>query len=336
MNEVATCPICCSGNLVELYTTDSLFVIKHLMNAQNKNAQALCKKKIEDLWAGKNATYYSCRECSFEFAHPFVPADAEFYSLVYHSESNYPSEKWEYTVTRESITNYTKHHEIQPRLLEIGAGNGSFLKIISKDLISPKEIFATEFSEAGARSIETLGIKCFHKDFNTISNEDIQGKVNIVCLFQVLEHMTSIHDFFKKMNELTLPLSRIYISVPNIFHRQFFDWYGYHYDLPPIHVGRYNYESLNRLSLQHGWKILRHAIQPTTFKERFLKFIFSQYTQWQKTINTEITKMKLLRLFLRYGIYALLIIVNFRVIIGLRKSELGTAQWFEIEKINLA
>jgi hypothetical protein len=336
MNNNVICPICGNNNLLELFTTNSLSVINHLLISENKKVVELYGKKIETLWPNKNAAFYSCTDCSFEFASPFTPADAEFYSLIYNSDSNYPVEKWEYTISQESICNYIKYSEIQPRLIEIGAGNGSFLKKIIDIVIPAKEVFATEFSEAGAKSIETFSIKCFRKDFNLISEQDIHGKVNIVCLFQVLEHITAIHEFFKKVNELTLPESRVYISVPNIFHRRFFDRFGLHYDLPPIHVGRYNYKSLSRLAEQYGWRIINHAIQPTTFKERILKFIFSQYSQWLLVFNAEKVKVKLIRVILRYIMIAILSIIYIKVIVGLRKSNLGTAQWFELERINLS
>lgn len=334
MSKDSNCPVCGSTNIVELYSTDSQFVVKHLITLGTVKEQSQCIKKTEDLWGQNNATFYRCKVCSFEFANPFISADAEFYSLLYNSASNYVSEKWEYSITYGSIINYLKTKTLPPKLLEIGAGNGSFLKTLPKNVIPTHAIFATEYSEAGAKAIKLLGINCFTKNFSELTEQDLQGKVSIVCLFQVLEHLSDLHGFFEKLNLLTTSGSILYISVPNFFHRKFFDRYGYFYDLPPVHVGRFNYTSMAELSGRHGWEILHHAIQPTSYKNRVQKFLYTQFANLQSTFTTEDINPKLLRLFLRYGIYLLLIFMNIKVIVGLRRSHLGIAQWFELKKTN--
>jgi|WetSurMetagenome_2_1015567.scaffolds.fasta_scaffold228792_2 hypothetical protein len=331
----AKCPVCGNPKVVELYKTDSRAVVQHLLNTDNFTVIEEYKKKIEKLWGAKNASFYGCRECDFEFAHPFIAADADFYSFVYHSENYYPAEKWEYSVTLRSINRFCKEATDPPRLLELGAGNGSFLRMVTDTMIPANEVFATEFSEAGAKSIGKMGIACFQKDLQQISEKDLLGKINIVCMFQVLEHMTEIHEFFVKISTLTISGSRLYISVPNNFHRSFFDRHGHHYDLPPVHVGRYNHKSLNRLSEFHGWKILQYLLQPSSYKERVRKFIFSAYAKGQLVFNPEKNKVKFIRLFLRYCMLAFLMILHTRIIVGLRNPNLGTAQWFELEKIKI-
>ncbi len=334
MSKDNNCPVCGSTNIVELYSTDSHFVVKHLITSGTAKERTQCIKKTEELWNQNHATFYRCKVCSFEFAHPFIPADAEFYSWLYNSASNYVSEKWEYSITCESIMNYLKTKALPPRLLEIGAGNGSFLKTLPENVIPTHDIFATEYSEAGAKAIKLLGVNCFTKNFSALTEQDLQGKVSIVCLFQVLEHLTDLHGLFEKINMLTISGSMLYISVPNYFHRKFFDRYGYLYDLPPVHVGRFNYNSMAELSGRHGWEILHHAIQPTSYQNRVEKFLYTQFANWQSTFTTENANPKILKLFLRYGIYMLLIFMNIRIIVGLRRSNLGIAQWFELKKTN--
>lgn len=333
MSKDNICPVCGSANIVELYHTDSQFTVKHLMPLGDAKEQLQGIEKIEDLWGQDYATFYKCRVCTFEFANPFISADAEFYSLLYNASSNYVSEKWEYAITYKSILNYIRSKALSPRLLEIGAGNGSFLKALPKDVIPTDAIFATEYSAAGAKAIQLLGINCFTKKITELTEQDLQGKVSIVCLFQVLEHLADLNGFFEKINMLTTSGSILYISVPNFFHRKFFDRHGYFYDLPPVHVGRYNYTSMAELSVHNGWKILHHAIQPTSYKNRVEKFLYAQYANRQNTYTTENLNPKILRLFLRYGMYLLLILMNIGVIVGLRRTNLGIAQWFELKKI---
>jgi SAM-dependent methyltransferase len=207
------------------------------------------------------------------------------------------------------------------------------LRLVLNKGIPSENIVATEFSQAGVKAINLLGIKCFNKDLKSISSEDISGKVNVICLFQVLEHLSDIHNFFLKINEFTNPGARLYISVPNYYQRRFYDTFNLNYDLPPIHVGRYNANSLGVLAMAYGWKILQNRIQPSTYAERVKKFLFSRFDNWQRYWATEKLGIKFLRLFLRYSLYLLITLVYIRLIAGLKRADLGTAQWFELERI---
>jgi 2-polyprenyl-3-methyl-5-hydroxy-6-metoxy-1,4-benzoquinol methylase len=333
-DKTAYCPVCNSHLVKKIFETDSMAVVRHLLNADKMVVKEQCKQKIEKLWEANHAAFYECTDCTFVFAHPFISGNADFYSFIYDAESNYPVDKWEYSVTREAIIRFLKNSPLQTRLLELGAGNGSFLKMLAGKIIPVNEIFATEFSETGAKSIGILGITCLQKDLHHITEKDLSGKISIICMFQVLEHLTDIHKVFKKLSELTFPGSRMYLSVPNNLQRSFFDNFNLHYDLPPVHVGRYNINSLNLLAKTHGWTVIQHLVQPSAYKDRILKFIFSEYAKGQQVFNPEKVKVKLLRLFLRYSMLSILMIFHVRILSGLRNPKLGTSQWFELERIN--
>jgi SAM-dependent methyltransferase len=332
-NNTAYCPVCGSDKLRTLYMVDSRLACKYFIHNDISRIKLL-QTKIEKLWSGKASSYLACEICTFEFAWPFISADADIYSLIYYTDTIYPAIKWEYVVSFESIDNYLKTISGPVSLIEIGAGNGSFIKEIQARQPGISPIYATEYSEAGVKAIESLDIQCFRKDFIDLDKYEIPGTINLICLFQVLEHMTSIHEFFKHLNKLTTPGARLYISVPNYLQRRFFDRLGYFYDLPPVHVGRYNPKCLAELSDQYGWHLIEHRIQPTKYRQRVKKFLFAQFARRQGTFATEKLNLKILKLFLRYSIYLLIAAIHIRVILGLRKSNLGTAQWFALEKTN--
>jgi hypothetical protein len=98
-------------------------------------------------------------------------------------------------------------------------------------------------------------------------------------------------------------------------------------DLKPIALA-------NELCNRYGWRILNHIIQPTFYGGRVKKFLFERFALWQNTFASEKLNIKLLKLFLRYGIYVLFTITHIRIITGLRKQNLGTAQWYALESIN--
>ncbi len=332
MNKPLLCPICKSDRLTELYVVNSSHVCDQIIRNPDPAIRNHCQAKIEEIWSADKASYYTCQACSFDFAYPFVGGDAGLYSLIYSSEGVYPATKWEYSVTLESIEKIIDINPESPVLFEIGAGNGSFLKLAMNKGIPAENIIATEFSEAGMKAIQSLGIRCFNKDLHSISLQEIQKKVTIICLFQVLEHLSDIHEFFARINEFTQPDARLYISVPNYYQRRFFDRHGIIYDLPPVHVGRYNEKCMGELVSAYGWKIIQSKIQPSLYGERVKKFLYARFDLWQRKLASEKVRIRILKLFLRYSIYLLLILVNLRVIAGLKRSDLGTALWFELER----
>lgn len=64
----------------------------------------------------------------FSFSYPYIAGDNIFYNIVY-KESTYPTWRFEFEETLNTINSILKYRDISDStLLRIGAGDGAFLK----------------------------------------------------------------------------------------------------------------------------------------------------------------------------------------------------------------
>jgi hypothetical protein len=97
-------------------------------------------------------------------------------------------------------------------LIEIGAGDGTFLKTVKKFM---PHLHMT----AVDKDQNTLKSRVQNSDENHDSLEQIMGKsiyFDFICLFHVLEHILAPVDFLSKIHELMLSHSLLIIEVPSI------------------------------------------------------------------------------------------------------------------------
>lgn len=328
----ATCPLCGNLNAQVLQIFNSEDVAKFLEINENDPKFNLLTAHVEKLW-GTNICYFvRCINCSFDFAVPNISGDSEFYSMVYNNAFNYPPWKWEfeigYNVIKEIIL---KNANNNFKLLEIGAGNGNFLKKIVS-LIPKENILATEFSSAGKNEISNYGIKCLSLEIHEIDKDEYKEYFDFICLFQVLEHINNINVFFNHLSWRSKEGANLLIAVPNNIYRLHFMNLGLDEEVPPIHVGRWNKQCFNSLAERHGWVVINHIIQPLNYFETISKYIFKEYkgTPYLKlpyNIRNKIIRKIVL------GIFIIpLIILNIKIIFNFYKKDLGVSQFVHLRK----
>ena len=102
------------------------------------------------------------------FSNPYISGDQIFYNLAY-PEPGYPKWKWEFEFSYQILK---KNKTPDPNILEIGAGQGSFVEKISQGLIKKENIVCTEYSKYGRGKISKIGIQCFDDDIRNIDNKN--------------------------------------------------------------------------------------------------------------------------------------------------------------------
>lgn len=191
---------------------------------------------------GETVYLYRCEDVGYRFYYPFeVAGDEKFYQSL-QSEIN--SRGGEYDRDWADDHKFA-FEQIMPnsKVLEIGCNTGKFLERL---LPKTQNLSGLEFNEKAANIALKKGLNVKNESIE-FHAEDNAEQYDVVCAFQVLEHITQIKTFFEAAIKLLKPQGKLILSVPNnepFFQR--FDRYCV-LNLPPHHVGLWNFESFKNL-----------------------------------------------------------------------------------------
>lgn len=197
---------------------------------------------------------YRCQSSGYRFYYPFsLAGDEEFYQELQTFPWYYVEEKWEHDMALEMI----QPHDL---VLEVGCGSGAFLQRLS--------------SEVGAQGI---GLELNQHAVNIAKGRDLEvypelledhmplneEKYDVVCSFQVLEHVSNVKEFLDMKLSVLKPGGKLIIAVPNngSFMRHLHGWST---NMPPHHLGLWNKESLVNLQKFFPLKIRKIYYEPLT------------------------------------------------------------------------
>ena len=227
----------------------------------------LCASEASEIIAEKlrrgNGSVAYCAACEHGFLIHNQAIDAkEYYGELYRQEYSHNAEaaathaREIYTVykdyQRERLAQISPRLNSRTRLLEIGASAGQFLSHI-KDKVS--EVNAIELDKACCSFLGSEhGIDA---DSEFLENSRFAGSVyDIVCAFQVMEHVEHPVVFLKTLQGATKKGGTIYVEVPNLHdpllsvwdvptYRQFF----YH----SAHLHYFTEASLTKVAIEAGF-----------------------------------------------------------------------------------
>jgi Methyltransferase domain len=335
------CPVCgfTKGKLLYTVTPEDAaqhFVLKEANPIRNKNLAV----HIAGLWGQKTCDVVSCDSCDFIFANPYIAGDSTFYTLAYE-RTGYPKWKWEYQQTADAISEIASRPNQSPlRLLEIGAGDGAFVRKVSPKIIPKENILCLEFSDYGRNKILEYGIKCQGDDIRSLSASKFDNGFELICMFQVLEHMDRLNELFKQLNALSNSHTHLYVSVPNAAQIEFNETNGCLLDMPPNHIGRWNLQAFERIGTAYGWKVAEYQVEPFNMKETLKQQVAYRYlrvSQDASTLANKIEQMKsekIRRIFrtLCAGIYSLTRLNS--LVDAVSDKSRGDSQWIHFVKNN--
>lgn len=330
---IVRCPICSSTEVTSLYSVDSVQAAQHVVG-RDVDPQRLQQLKlhIESLWHDYTCAFISCDNCSFGFAQPYIAADKRFYELVYN-DSVYPRWKWEYQMTLGVLRDLSMcDSPSELNLLEVGAGDGAFVEKIISDRIRKEHVLCSEYSDYGKSKIDSLGITCIQEDIRSPSFEKYIHHFDIVCLFQVLEHLNDLDTFFERLTRLTKSQAHMFIAVPNTKHREFFDRHGFLEDIPPTHIGRWSILSLSIMAKRYDWKLVGYKTEPQSYASKATKFIFFKYESFRHTAWINRIRHRSIRKMAKLILMSWCMLTSLPSLFALRSPALGVSQWFHLQK----
>lgn len=278
----ALCPVCRGEQGKRLWRVDSDAAARHfLVPSALPDAFTALVKHIEQLWRSRSCDIVQCDGCSFVYSYPYVAGDKRFYDLAYQ-RTGYPVWKWEFQIALERIVSASSPHF---RVLEIGAGNGAFVRRLTESgAVRPENITTTEYSDYGRSRIESLGIKCLPKDVRELQ----EGTFDAICMFQVLEHLDGLDGLFEKLTASLNPGGSLFLAVPNDRRIEFNETNGALLDMPPNHIGRWNRKAFTRIAERSGLRLRDHSVEPFSapaFIAQFAHYRFLRRSQIDGTLE---------------------------------------------------
>ncbi len=182
---------------------------------------------------------YQCPDTNYRFFHPqHIAGQGPFYEKLEKFPWYYSKEKWEYDIAEK----YCQGKE--DKILDIGCGEGLFLKKISTDL---NEVQGLDFNEHAVQSGLKNGLKINNQTIEEHA-QDNENKYDVVTAFQILEHIPNVKSFLDAATKTLKVGGKLIIAVPN--NEPYYLTYDRYHTMnwPPHHMCWWDKASLEDLS----------------------------------------------------------------------------------------
>src|ERR1039458_3267260 len=142
------CPACGSVQCPIIETHSFKEAATHLIPPRRSpERHARLQDELRQLWSGERVLIRRCESCGFGFADPFRAGTPEIYNLITAGDEHYPRDRFEFARTLQAIRG--------GRLLEIGAGDGAFLRR-AHATGRFEQLVATEYDDGSARRLRAI------------------------------------------------------------------------------------------------------------------------------------------------------------------------------------
>jgi len=242
------CPLTKSTNIRKVLEIDSNLIINKYKREINIDVNRFFKEL-------KSISLYECKVSGYRFYYPFSTiGDESFYVDLSKNRTNYYSRRWEH---KEAL-NFIKGSD---SVLEIGAGFGSFLNLLKENNIKSKGL---ELNSYAVEKCKNEGLLVEGKLIQEIA-ESNKEEYDVVCSFQVLEHIVDVHNFIDSSIKTLKKGGKLIIGVPNNNPYLFLNDKYHTLNLPPHHAGLWNKKSLKYLEKIFPIKLEKMIFEPMNF-----------------------------------------------------------------------
>jgi SAM-dependent methyltransferase len=226
---------------------------------------------VERYFAGVDSiATYRCPDTGYMFYHPDSTAgDDAFYQVLQEFPWFYQEDKWEHAKALE-------HVEAGSRVLDIGCGTGNFLAAARAKGASVAGI------ELNTKSVAVAQGRGLDVTPNLVERyaEGREETFDVVCTFQVLEHIPRPKSFLTACVRLLRKGGLLVVGVPNN------DGFLKYADdavlnFPPHHMALWTAESLEALQKLFPLEVVRTEREPLTVVDWYLAVMERRYLPWR-------------------------------------------------------
>lgn len=215
--------------------------------------EAIASQLIEEYYAenGVDVRYlfedvsllrrYGCEDCGLQFFQPVVLGDDRYYQAMQKGDWYYLEEKPEYDYVAKWI-------EAEERVLDVGSGRGAFSRKINSSFYQ-----GLEFSQSAVELAAREGVNVITESVEEHAQKH-QGAYDVVCAFQVLEHVAQPKTFLEGCIGCLKSGGKLAIAVPN--SQSFLEWRRNYLNLPPHHQLLWSEKSLLKLAEVHNLEVV--------------------------------------------------------------------------------
>lgn len=195
---------------------------------------------------------YRCVSCGFRFYDPAFAGTSRFYEELMISKT-YPLGGMDF----DQVIAFASSRAVR-KVLDIGCGEGVFLDLASKAGLTTIGI---EFNTHAAEIAANKGHLLINKPVESIQPDDLGGKVDLLTLFQVIEHVPAPVEFVISASRIVKSGGHIAVVVPSdrrmlgLLEHDPADW-------PPHHVSRWRMEDLKALGERAGLELTEQGANP--------------------------------------------------------------------------
>ncbi len=201
---------------------------------------------VERFFKGVSKTeLMACPDCGLLFYTSGAIGDAAFYEELQQFPWYYQGDKQEYATVAELIP-------AGSRVLEVGCGSGAFTEYLDASC----EYTGLEFNSQAVQKAVARGLNVQKLPVAEFSCHNVGSQMDVVCSFQVMEHVPEPDQFLRDCAAAAKPGGRVIMVVPSEDspNRYALDE---PLNMPPHHQSRWTQEALQNLMVAAGLVVER-------------------------------------------------------------------------------
>ena len=211
----------------------------------------------DEIHGGVKINVFRCHECDLDFLETWdnvdhvkslYEGDKYVFGHNVSEDGNQPLKYDEYSIRYDWLK---PHLDKDKTLLEIGCGDGKFLRMVRDDVALAEGV---ELSPPQVEKLRAEGFTCHDVMINEM---EAPRQYDVVCMFALLEHVPNVRDFLTSLKGYLHKDSQIFFEVPNLYNplvsgvdiEEFRNFY-----YRPVHLYYFTHNSLKLLLNKSGFE----------------------------------------------------------------------------------